>query len=107
MISFVNTLEELAELEVTVPALLETGAGIAVWRLEKMKEGKVTKMARNLVIKWKRVAIEYKSPVDNLEAQFCQQLNNMTLSGINHRDQCEKYKSILDNIPDSRRGRAC
>ena len=51
MILFVNTLEELAELEVTVPALLETGAGIAVWRLEKMKEGKVTNMARNLVIK--------------------------------------------------------
>ena len=47
---FVNTMEELAELKVTVPALLETQAGIGVWRLEKMKEGKVTKMARNLVI---------------------------------------------------------
>ena len=35
---FINTLEELAELEVTVPALLETGAGIVVRRLEKMKE---------------------------------------------------------------------
>ena len=86
------------ELEVTVPALLETGAGIVVRRLEKMKEGKVTKMARNLVIKWKRVVIEYESPVDNLEAQFGQQLNIMTSSGMTHRDQCEKYKSILDNI---------
>ena len=74
---FINTLEELAELEVTVPALLETGAGIVVRRLEKMKEGKVAKMARNLVIKWKRVAIEHESPVDNLDVQFRQQLNNM------------------------------
>ena len=99
---FVNTLEELAELKVTVPTLLETWADIVVCRLEKMKEGKVTKMARNLVIKWKRVVIEYESPVDNLEAQFGQQLNIMTLSGMTHRDQCEKYKSILDNILTAR-----
>ena len=55
-----------------------------------------------LVIKWKRVVIEYESPVDNLEAQFGQQLNIRTLSGMTHRDQCEKYKSILDNILTAR-----
>ena len=63
----VNT---LAYLKVTVPALLETGAGIVVRRLEKMKEGKVAKLARGLVIRWKRVAIKYESPVGNVEAQF-------------------------------------
>ena len=33
-----------------------------------------------------------------MEAQFQQQLNNKTSTGMNPRDQCEKYKSILDNI---------
>ena len=47
----VNTLVELAQLEMTVPALLETGAGIVVRRLEKMKEGKVSELARELVIR--------------------------------------------------------
>ena len=71
---------------------------IVVRRLEKMKEGKVAKLARELVIRWNRVAIKYESPVDNVEAQFQQQLNNKTSTGMNPRDQCEKYKSILDNI---------
>ena len=47
----VKTLVELAQLEMTVPALLETGAGIVVRRLEKMKEGKVSELARELVIR--------------------------------------------------------
>ena len=71
---------------------------IVVRRLEKMKEGKVAKLARELVIRWNRVAIKYESPVDSVEAQFQQQLNNMTSTGMNPRDQCEKYKSILNNI---------
>ena len=41
---------------------------------------------------------EYESPVDNVDTQFRQQLNNMTSSGMNDRDQFEKYQSILDNI---------
>ena len=45
---------------------------IVVRRLEKMKEGKVAKLARELVIRWNRVAIKYESPVDNVEAQFQQ-----------------------------------
>ena len=71
---------------------------IVVRRLEKMKEGKVAKLARELVIRWNRVAIKYESPVDNVEAQFQQQSNNMTSTGMNPRDQCEKYKSNLNNI---------
>ena len=59
---------------------------IVVHMLEKMKEGKVAKLARELVIRWNRVAIKYESPVDNVEAQFQQQLNNMTSSGMNLRD---------------------
>ena len=58
----------------------------------------MAKLARELVIRWNRVAIKYESPVDNVEAQFQQQLNNMTSSGMHLRDQCEKYKSNLDNI---------
>ena len=31
-------------------------------------------------------------------AQFRQQLNNLTSSAGSHRDLCDKYRAILDNI---------
>ena len=49
----VNILVELAQLEVTVPALLETGAGKVVNRLKKETEGRVSKVAGALVLMWK------------------------------------------------------
>ena len=56
----VVVLLELAELEVTVPALLETGAGMVVRRLEKKSQGIVANLARELVIKWKAIALKYE-----------------------------------------------
>ena len=40
----------------------------------------MAKLARNLFIKWKRVAIEYEAPVNNLNVQFRHQLNNNLLA---------------------------
>jgi len=54
----VSVLVELAQLEVTVPDLLETGAGKVVRRM-KEKEGKVGRLAARLVIRWKRVVLVY------------------------------------------------
>ena len=60
---------ELAELEVTVPALMETGAGVVVRRLEKKSQGMVSKLAREVVIKWKGIALKYgpKPPVNDVK----------------------------------------
>ena len=56
----VVVLLELAELEVTIPALLETGTGVVVRRLEKKSQGMVAKLTRELVIKWKGIALKYE-----------------------------------------------
>ena len=60
----VVVLLELAELEVTIPALLETGAGVVVRRLEKKSQGMVAKLTRELVIKWKGNALKYEPDVE-------------------------------------------
>ena len=60
----VVVLLELAELEVTIPALLETGTGVVVHRLEKKSQGMVAKLTRELVIKWKGIALKYKPDVE-------------------------------------------
>ena len=54
----VAVLVELAQLEVTVPALLATGAGKVVKRM-KGTEGKVGRLAARLVVRWKWVVINY------------------------------------------------
>ena len=60
---------EQAKLEVTVPALMETGAGVVVRRLEKKSQGMVSKLAREVVIKWKGIALKYgpKPPVNDVK----------------------------------------
>ena len=65
----VVVLLELAELEVTIPALLETGTGVVVRRLEKKSQGMVAKLARELVIKWKGIALKYEPepPVKDID----------------------------------------
>ena len=74
----VNVLLELAKLEVTVPALLETGAGKVVRKLEKKMEGKVAKLAREIVIRWKRIATKYKSPVQVVVPTVGQKMTDNT-----------------------------
>ena len=64
----VSVLVELAQLEVTVPALLETGAGKVVRRM-KGAEGKVGRLAARLVIRWKRVVLAYNPDADKVEAE--------------------------------------
>ena len=54
----ISILVQLAVLEVTVPALLETGAGKVVRKL-KGREGKVGRLAGRLVIRWKKVVLNY------------------------------------------------
>ena len=61
----VAVLVELAQLEVTVPALLETGAGKVVRRL-KDKEGRVARLAARLYLRWKRVVLKYEPPVQDV-----------------------------------------
>ena len=63
----VNILVELAQFEVTVPALLKTGAGKVVRRL-KHKGGRVAELAKKLVTRWKKVVIEYEPPL--LDVQY-------------------------------------
>ena len=56
---------ELVQFEVTVPALLKTGTGKVVWSL-KHKGGRVAELAKKLVTRWKRVAIEYEPPLPDV-----------------------------------------
>ena len=65
----INILEELHQLEVTVPALQETGAGKVVRRLQKKMEGRVAKFARQVAIRWKKVVDQYEPPVEDGEDQ--------------------------------------
>ena len=62
----ISILVQLAVLEVTVPALLETGAGKVVRKL-KGREGKVGRLAGRLVIRWKKVVLNYNPTEEEQE----------------------------------------
>ena len=76
----VNILVELDQLEITVPALLETGAGKVVRRL-KHKGGRVAELAKKLVTRWKKVVIEYESPLLDVGEAVDSELNNIGSDG--------------------------
>ena len=61
----ISVLVDLAQLQVTYPALKETGAGKVVWTL-KERQGKVCMLAARLVTRWKRMMSQYK-PGDSVD----------------------------------------
>ena len=73
----ISILVQLAVLEVTVPALLETGAGKVVRKL-KGREGKVGRLAGRLVIRWKKVVLNYNPDEEQEENIDVQQDQVMT-----------------------------
>lgn len=73
----ISILVQLAVLEVTVPALLETGAGKVVRKL-KGREGKVGRLAGQLVIRWKKVVLNYNPDEEQEENIDVQQEQVMT-----------------------------
>ena len=81
----VNILVELHQLEVTIPTLLETGAGKVVRRL-KHKGGRVAELAKKLVTRWKKVVIEYEPPLLDVGEAVDSELNNIGSDGHGGRD---------------------
>ena len=46
----------------------EQSSGKVVQMLEKKMKGRVTKLAKEIVTRWKRIATQYESPVQVVEA---------------------------------------
>ena len=109
----ISLLVQLAVLEVTVPALLQSGAGKVVRQL-KNREGKAGRLAGRLVIRWKKVVLNYRpadqdqerkteSAVEQVEkkAETSQELLNQTGLGIAEQDQYDHDDPDEDqDLPD-------
>ena len=85
-------------MEITVPALLETGVGKVVRSL-KHKGGRVAELAKKLVTRWKKVVIEYEPPLLDVGEAVDSELNNIGSDGHGGRDGSNEPLMITTASP--------